>query len=93
MITGEMEVGHIIAEWGKSTKKTTSALPTLPKLPTLAQPLISNPQDFIFEDPYESDPEKYSNILFEEKYGIYTSDTDEEAMNDVMDIGNDLAKK
>lgn len=79
LITGEMEIGHIIAEWGKSTKKTTPSVPTLPKLPTLAKSFVANPQDFIFEDPYESDPEKYDDIFFEEKYGIYTSDTDEEA--------------
>ena len=91
MITGEMEVGHIIADWRKSTKKPT--VPTLPKLPTLCQPLVSNPEEFIFEDPYESDPdEKYGGIFYEEKYGIYTSDTDEEAMN-VMETGNDFNNK
>ena len=85
LITGEMEVGHIIANWGKSSKKTT--VPSLPKLPTLCQPLVYNPEDFIFEDSYESDPdEKYGGILFEGKYGIHTADTDDEAMN-VMDTG------
>ena len=87
LITGEMEVGHIISEWGKSTKKSTTAVPTLPKLPTLVRPLVSNPEEFIFEDPYESDPdEKYGGILYEGKYGIHTADTDDEVMN-VMDTG------
>ena len=56
----------------ESTKKVISPVPPpLPKLPTLARPFVINHEEFIFEDPYESDPEKY---------GITLADSDDEAI-------------
>ena len=86
MLTGEMEIGNIMSKHDMPKKKFIGPI-IAPKLPTLARPFIINHDEFIFEDAYESDPdEKYGGILFEEKYGIYTSDTDDDAMN-AMETG------
>ena len=63
----------------ESTRKNVSQAPTLPKLPTLSRPFVINHEDFIFEDPYESDPEKY---------GITLADSDDEALKVVQRAGN-----
>ena len=67
----------------ESTRKNVSQAPTLPKLPTLSRPFVINHEDFIFEDPYESDPEKY---------GITLADSDDEALkvlNGAGDVDDD----
>ena len=81
MITGEMEIGSIMAENSKSTKKQSSPIPpTLPRLPTLSRPFILNPEEFIFEDDEESDHEGCD---------IYAADTDPEALNAKTDNEDD----
>ena len=71
MITGDIEIGSIMAENNQSTKKQSSPS-VLPKLPTRSRPFVLNPEEFIFEDPEESDPDDYE---------IYAADTDPEAVN------------
>ena len=72
MIAGEMEIGMIMAENLKSTKKPSSPIPlALPRLPILSRPFILNPDEFIFEDIEESDHEGWD---------FYASDTDDNAL-------------
>ena len=75
MITGDIEIGSIMAENDKSRKKPTSPIPApLPRLPTLSRPFVLNPEEFIFEDLEESDHEDWD---------FYASDTDPKALEAV----------
>ena len=80
MVTGDIEVGYEMAQIDKKKRKSAASI-ALPTLPTLARPLVKNPEQFQFDDPYESDTN--SDI-------IHLSDTDDDDIDD--DGNNDIGK-
>ena len=82
MVTGEIEIAHEMAEFNKKKRKSRAA-PTLPILPTMARSMVKNPSDFLFEDPYEADPDPDL---------IHLADTDDEGLAEA-EGGNEIGMK